>query len=167
MERATLPDFKYKARAISTAGDLLREHLANAANVEAMHSATWVPIPPSKAENHALYDDRILKFLRRVDQGNDLDIRELIIQNETLESFHGDNRLSPDALATKYMIDDVVCLPKPNCIWLFDDVITTGSHFKAAKQVLLRSFPGMAIVGIFLARRVPEANGFVALSAVM
>lgn len=158
MERAKLPDFKYKARAIATAGDLLRQHLANTANLDALRAATLVPIPPSKAMNDALYDDRILRILRRLDQGNNLDIRELIIQTETLEAFHGENRLPPHELAAKYRVDEALCGPNPNCIWLFDDVLTTGSHFKAAKQVLLQRFPGIAVIGIFLARRVPDAN---------
>ncbi|MCG8461465.1 MAG: hypothetical protein MI919_34720 [Holophagales bacterium] len=37
---------------------------------------------------------------------------------------------------------------------LFDDVITTGSHFRAAKDLLLRSWPDLRIVGLFLARAV-------------
>jgi hypothetical protein len=158
MERANRPDFGYKARAVATAGDLLRQHLANPANVNSLRAATLVPIPPSKTKDDALYDDRILRILRRLDQENNLDIRELIIQIETLETFHGENRLPPHVLATKFRVDESLCEPNPNCVWLFDDVLTTGSHFKAAKQVILQRFPGIAVVGIFLARRVPEAN---------
>jgi len=123
-----------------------------------LRAATLVPIPPSKARGDALYDDRILRILRRLDQGNSLDIRELIIQSETLETFHGENRLPPLMLATKYRLDEALCEPNPNCVWLFDDVLTTGSHFKAVKQVILQRFPSIAVVGIFLTRRVPEAN---------
>jgi hypothetical protein len=158
MERATLPDFRYKAQAIETAGFLLRKYLAHPNNIASLHSSTLVPVPPSKAKDHALYDDRILRILRAMDTDKDLDIRELLIQQETLESFHGDNRLSPDVLATKYAVDDALSTPAPRCIWLFDDVITTGSHFKAAKQVLSTRFPGIGIVGIFIARRVPGSS---------
>ena len=42
-------------------------------------------------------------------------------------------------------------------IGLFDDVLTTGAHFRAASAVLKQSFPGVRIVGLFIARRVPEA----------
>jgi hypothetical protein len=62
MERANLPDFVYKASAITTAGDLLRQHLANAANLAALSAATLVPIPPSKTKDDALHDDRILRI---------------------------------------------------------------------------------------------------------
>ena len=42
-------------------------------------------------------------------------------------------------------------------IGLFDDVITTGAHFKAAKSLLTERFGDVAIYGIFVARRVPRS----------
>jgi len=44
---------------------------------------------------------------------------------------------------------------QPKHIGLFDDVITAGSHFRAAKDLLQDRFPEAKIVGIFVARRVP------------
>jgi predicted amidophosphoribosyltransferase len=38
-----------------------------------------------------------------------------------------------------------------------DDVITTGAHYVAMRNVLRREFLGTKIVGLFIARRVPEA----------
>jgi predicted amidophosphoribosyltransferase len=43
---------------------------------------------------------------------------------------------------------------------LFDDVLTTGAHFRAASAALQQSFPGVKIIGLFIARRVPEAVDF-------
>lgn len=39
-----------------------------------------------------------------------------------------------------------------------DDLLTSGAHFRAAKRVLTRRFPGIEVVGLFLARRVPETT---------
>jgi hypothetical protein len=36
---------------------------------------------------------------------------------------------------------------------LFDDVLTNGSHFVAAKRVLVRRFVGVRVYGFFFARR--------------
>jgi predicted amidophosphoribosyltransferase len=39
-------------------------------------------------------------------------------------------------------------------IVLTDDVLTTGSHFKGAAMVLQQRYPGVTIVGLFLARAI-------------
>jgi predicted amidophosphoribosyltransferase len=54
-------------------------------------------------------------------------------------------------------VDRPVTEPAPQVIGLIDDVLTTGAHFKAAQVILNEALPGVPIVGIFLARRVPEA----------
>ena len=40
-------------------------------------------------------------------------------------------------------------------LFLVDDVLTAGSHFRAAKDLLSLNFPGVPVVGLFVARRVP------------
>jgi predicted amidophosphoribosyltransferase len=57
-----------------------------------------------------------------------------------------------------YIIDEQLVTPPPQTILVIDDVLTTGCHFKAMKQVLLNRFPNTAIIGMFIARRVPEAD---------
>ncbi len=42
-------------------------------------------------------------------------------------------------------------------IGLFDDVLKTGAHYRAASAVLRQAFPGVRVIGLFIARRVPEA----------
>jgi predicted amidophosphoribosyltransferase len=49
-------------------------------------------------------------------------------------------------------------VPPPTDIGLFDDVLTTGAHFRAAHSVLKRAFPNARIIGLFIARRVPESS---------
>jgi predicted amidophosphoribosyltransferase len=69
-------------------------------------------------------------------------------------------RLSPDQIAAGYQIDENLCEPAPNTIALFDDVITTGAHFVAARRVLQVRFPQARVFGFFIARRVPETTDF-------
>jgi hypothetical protein len=38
-----------------------------------------------------------------------------------------------------------------------DDMVTTVAHFVAIRNMLRREFPDIPIMGIFIARRVPEA----------
>ena len=55
-----------------------------------------------------------------------------------------------------YEIDQLLTIPQPQVIGLFDDVLTTGAHFKAAQSLLNKAFPGVRVIGLFIARRVPE-----------
>ena len=61
-------------------------------------------------------------------------------------------------LIENYYIDEDQAEPEPTAIWIFDDVLTAGSHFKAMQHVLTERFPGVTTAGFFVARRVPESD---------
>lgn len=152
-------EWKHKARAIRQAAQMLRETLANKENIESLRSATLVPIPPSRAKDDPLYDNRVVNMLQIFSGNLDLDIRELILQTETIGSSHSaDYRPNPDELADNYEVDPSLEQPTPRSVWIFDDVLTTGAHFKAMKKVIQQTYPGVSCIGIFLARRAPEAD---------
>jgi hypothetical protein len=158
-KRANPYEWEYKLRAIRQAAQMLRQTLAGKENLEALRSATLIPVPPSKAKDDPLYDDRVLSMLQILSTDLALDIRELVIQKQTAEPSHAaDYRPSPDDLAQNYAIDVRLLNPPPTSIWIFDDVLTTGAHFKAMKKVLGEVYPGTPCIGIFLARRVPDAD---------
>jgi hypothetical protein len=140
----------YKGQAIEQFAIELQSSL----NLDWLGSATLVPIPPSKAPDHPEYDDRMLQLLQTVSQGL-LDIRELLYQEESMDAAHAsERRPRPEEIAENYRVNEDLLEPDPEVIGLFDDVLTTGAHFKAAKRVLRRHFPATPIVGIFLARTV-------------
>ena len=62
----------------------------------------------------------------------------------------------PDELYQRYQIDQTLTEPVPRLIAVVDDVLTTGAHFKAMQRILNETFPGVPLIGLFLARRVPE-----------
>jgi predicted amidophosphoribosyltransferase len=100
-------------------------------------------------------------MLRAIPAVQPLDIRELLIQRQTMEAAHdADVRPGPDQVAASYQIDESLREPAPKAIALFDDVITTGAHFVAARRVLQGQFPQARIFGFFIARRVPETTDF-------
>jgi len=156
-DRQGKSDYHYKAEAILQAGDMLRSSL----NEEWLASGpTFVPIPCSKSKTHLLYDDRMIRVLRRLTRGSAADVRELIVQTEDLECFHEGYRLRPDQLARYYELDTELLEDSPREVVLFDDMLTTGCHFKAAQSAILQHWPdGVPIAGIFLARVVrPEVS---------
>jgi predicted amidophosphoribosyltransferase len=89
--------------------------------------------------------------------GSRCDVRELIVQIEDTEPvhLHNDERLSPSQIREIYEIDESLTAPEPQDIGILDDVITAGSHFRAAKDLLQERFPKVRTVGIFVARRAP------------
>jgi hypothetical protein len=150
VDRIGKPEYRYKRRAIAQAAHLLRSVL----NDDWLPTAVLVPIPCSKARTDPLFDDRMLQVLHQMTQGLNCDIRELLIQTESLSSFHGGDRMTPHTLRCYYELDDDLCqLAEPTEITIFDDILTTGCHFKAAKAVFKERWPQVPVSGIFIARR--------------
>jgi predicted amidophosphoribosyltransferase len=154
MDKKNTPQWRYKEKAIGEAAAAFRSAL----NDDWLNIATLVPIPPSKAKDNPFYDDRLVRMLQGIRTEPDLDLRELIIQHTSTVAVHDqENRPSPDQIQANYRIDNPLREPLPQVIGLFDDVLTTGAHYRAASAVLRQNFPGVRVIGFFIARRVPEA----------
>ena len=152
IDRKELPEWRYKEVAIKKIAELIRNSLNKSLTI------TLVPTPPSKAKDDLLYDNRIPQALDLACRNLDnIEFRELVVQKTTLPPFHvSGNKLGPGELVEVYKIDSSLIAPAPERIIVVDDVITTGSHFKAMKTILSKQYPNALIKGIFIARRVPE-----------
>jgi hypothetical protein len=158
VERRNRPEWRYKERAIKEAATVFRETIPG--NV--LQCATFVPIPPSKAKSDPLYDDRITRLINAIRPNPPLDLREIVVQTSSTEAVHSGSRMSPDEIVQIYEIDPETLNRRIQAIAIFDDVLTTGAHFKAMVKLLsgverLKTIP---IWGLFVARRVPEAPNF-------
>lgn len=141
-------DWVWKERAIDKVVDLI----SGGINPEWARNAVLVPIPPSKGRNNPLYDDRIAQICMRVSRNTGATYRDILTQNEDLESFHDGRRLPPSSLAGYYRINESLIHPTPGVVGIVDDVLTTGCHFKAVQLALASVWPNVDYVGIFLAR---------------
>lgn len=152
-----LPEYQYKERAIARVG----RDFANSFVPDAFRQGTFVPIPPSKARNHAEFDDRIMRtlihmaHLVRTEQGIEADVRELVLQRDSYDASHLNppQRMRPNDLIPIYSINEALANRVPTHILLVDDVLTTGSHFVAMKTVLSQRYPAAWIGGLFIGRR--------------
>jgi hypothetical protein len=63
------------------------------------------------------------------------------------------HRLTPGERAKLLAVDESLAVPPPSQIGIFDDVLTNGSHFIAAKAVFQRRFPNVPVVAVFFSRR--------------
>jgi hypothetical protein len=147
------PQYQHKLRAIETAAVWYRSIFSQVKG--AYDECTFVPIPPSKVGAHPEYDDRMWQVIQAACKGTGADAREMIQQTQSYEAAHmaGDSvgRIKPAALQALYEVDATP--PKSNVL-LFDDVLSAGCHFKAAKAAILEKHPKVKVAGFFLARRV-------------
>ena len=155
VKRRGRPEWHYKEQAIRDAASAFR----NALSPKEIENFTFVPIPPSKTKEDPLYDDRVLRMLGAIRSDVEMDIRELIIQTENTDAVHTQTeRLLPKQILKSYQIDQSLVDQEPKIIALVDDVLTTGAHFQAAKSVLSKTFPRRPVIGLFIARRVPDTT---------
>ena len=152
-DRRWRPEWRYKEHALQTAAAAFRRALIPAA----LDRLTFVPVPPSKAKGDSLYDDRLTRMLRAIRTEPPLDVRELIVQTESTDAVHDSEvRPRPEVIEALYRIDEALTEPAPRHIAVVDDLLTTGAHFRAAKSLLSVRYPGVWVVGLFIARRVPD-----------
>ncbi len=146
---ASRPEWAYKQKALET----LAAEVATCFEASRAYfaEATIVPIPPSREATDPLYDDRLPRLLDAARRrcSFDLDVQELLHQKRSIPSSSREaTRPSVEALIELYELRGSA----RRRIVVFDDVLTTGAHFRAADHHLRRAFPAASLIGFFLAR---------------
>ena len=151
-DRRGRPEWRYKEQAIQRAATAFRRALG--AEPPQM---LFAPMPPSKARDDPLHDDRVARMLRSIWPDK---TRRCARDHHSVGEHRCRPRQSgsttPQQIEAGYRIDERLVTPRPAFIAVVDDVLTTGAHFRAARSVLAACFPAVQIVGLFIARRVPE-----------
>lgn len=148
-------EWQYKEIAINQLAECFRKIFSE----DMFTFTTLIPVPPSKAKCDPEHDDRMLRLLWKIGEGRNADIRELVKQNGSRQAAHqSSNRPRPQDLEAIYLIDETLAKPDPENIIIFDDVLTTGCHFKAMQKVLSIRFPNAQIFGVFIARCLHDTN---------
>jgi predicted amidophosphoribosyltransferase len=58
----------------------------------------------------------------------------------------------PEERARLMSLNESEVHPEPRGVVVVDDVLATGSHFRASKMILRQRWPAMRVIGVFLAR---------------
>ncbi len=149
----------YKGVAINIVARTFAQILNSEPNRAKLKAATLVPMPPSANPGDPLHDDRMMRVLTSLGVGLDLDIRELADEHRSVQPAHECAvRPSITDLLENYYIDEMCAEPEPKVIWIFDDVLTAGNHYKAMQAKLQERYPGIRTSGFFVARRIPEPD---------
>jgi hypothetical protein len=141
--------YHYKAPAIARCA----AEFTPAINEAWLGGAAFVPVPPSKAKGDPLYDDRMVQICKKLNAPKGVDVREVIEQIASTDSVHEGNRFSPQQLKANYRFDDRAAATMSKNVAVVDDLLTTGSHFRALKEMILEKVPDARVVGFFVARR--------------
>lgn len=117
---------------------------------------TWVPIPGSKLPTHPEYNPRILDILSSMNRVQTADIRQILYNSKSTRASHqsAGNRLSLDEVRDVMCLNEGQTQPTPEHILVVDDVITAGTHFRVASDLLSARFPSAAITGLFIGRTI-------------
>ncbi len=143
---------RYKERAVAEISEVLRGEFTRE-EVESL--CTFVPIPTSKRPDDPRYCDRLERTLRRAFEGYRADIRPLLRQTLSTAADHrsGADRVKYERLLEITELDpqQLVTALRPVVV-LFDDVLTTGKHYRVAKTRIRQASPEQPIVALFVAR---------------
>ncbi len=84
----------------------------------------------------------------------------MLFAAENMESYHRGAQRNPNQLYELLQVDPTIasCYSPGSIVALLNDVLTSGSHFTAARRRILKSFPEAEIIGIFWARSVSPTD---------
>ena len=110
-------------------------------------------MPPSKIKTDDDYDDRISQICQKLRAGKPVDVREITEQIASTDSVHDGNRIPPEELKRNYRLNEGLLAASSKNIAVVDDLLTTGAHFRAVKDMIVERVPAARAVGVFIARR--------------
>ncbi len=116
---------------------------------------TLIPVPPSKKAGDPEHDDRMLQICNLMAaELACVEVSELFVTRRSVQASHL-SRVRPTKERLKenirMMIRDDAYRPAPLVV-LLDDVLTSGAHYSACKELLEGVFPAVTVVGVFVAR---------------
>lgn len=146
MDRQGRPEWKYKDNAI-------RRFAADLAQLD--FSGTIVTcVPSSKCKTDPMYDDRMEKTFNYLSQTQQAIVIEYpFALRTTVTAAHLGGARDVESFYGQLHWVGFQTAPVNNVV-LVDDVITTGSHFKACKRLILEHHPNASVFGVFWARSV-------------
>lgn len=143
----------YKQRAINFfASAVLDFFLCNAKLLEGFE-VLLVPIPTSKPRDDAGYDNRMDELCRMVGDSLDwVDYTPILDARNDLGAAHeGNSPRDPEFIKQNMIFSGPISnFGIPKVVFLIDDVLTTGAHYAACRDMINNAYPDLPIFGLFL-----------------
>lgn len=118
-----------------------------------------VPMITSRPKSAQWHDPRLSDTAEKVarDRSGEVVVCDILDVDEVLEKSKAGGMRQPWAIREHIVVAGDTP-PDADIVFLIDDVITTGGHFTACKEVVRPIFPDAQIVGVFLSRQAPIGN---------
>lgn len=119
-------------------------------------NSVLIPAPTSKPRSSVLFDSRIDDSINElIKYRPDLKLQHILDMSEEIRSAHSEGGPRDPAIIEQYItVSNFKGIDIPDKVFIIDDIITTGGHFKAAKNAILKRFPDMNVVGVFWAKHI-------------
>jgi hypothetical protein len=147
IDRKEKPEWEYKLNAI-------KQFVKDLNFFEFQEGAWVVPAPTSKPRGCSEWDSRIddtIAKLCKVNRNNLICYRMLDV-DQSMSSAHSEGGTrNSDEIKSHLIISTRSPKTPPSKIYLIDDVITTGGHYKAYRATIRERYPNIPIEGLFWA----------------
>lgn len=155
LKRRGCPDWHYKTEAIEKFSDDVARLLGRFA--WRGRRPVLVPMPTSKCRSDDAYDDRIVRVAQKASEKSGIDYHEVFDLGDTMVSAHFGGTRSVGVIQDNLILmDGAYRLCDYDVCLLVDDVLTTGAHFRACKEVLQNEYPQMIVIGVFWSKQLPD-----------
>lgn len=145
ISRRNNKEWFYRDKAVNDFASMLHHTLQN-------NRWTIVPCATSKPRNSLNFNDRLDATANKLRLlSSNYDIQFCLDTIEELIPSHTGGTRNPTEIAANTRWIQPTTKPNPNIV-LFDDVLTTGAHFRAYKDIILSHYPFCNVIGIFLAK---------------
>ncbi|MFC2015024.1 hypothetical protein ACFLUP_03430 [Chloroflexota bacterium] len=144
-------EWKYKEGAVT--------QLAREISITLPDGATVCSIPPSKSRDDPDFDPRYdMLFAQVLKGGRKIVVEEPVVCIASTGKAHkGEISRDPNDIITNYQWDGFKG-PVPEVLYVIDDVISSGGHFRAFQALVHKHYPTIEIVGLFFGKTVRVQN---------
>ena len=140
----------YKQQAIKQAA----ADIVQALSGMCVNDLVFIPIPPSKGVDSHSYDPRVAEMLKPAELQLGIRVVEALRTRTDRNAAHeNEERPTVTQMASNLEVTSFNWVGT-RVVAIFDDVLVTGTQFRAAMQVLRQSDADAIFVGIFWVRRI-------------
>jgi hypothetical protein len=126
--------------------------LSNFFNGRDITNSVIIPIPSSKLPSNPEYSQRYEDLAIKFNPNNSIQIIPAISIIKEIPNAHNDNNRDIDLIYSNLVLNRPMLPSDLNHIYILDDVLTTGAHYKACEKLLLNTIPDTQCHGLFIAQ---------------